>query len=121
MSDKVDKKKLNKIKEDVGLEQNQFIAMADQWLREQGIISDYAKNAIIINLYTNFPKAQMVEFYLDQEEKMIEVHLHFKLWHWLFARNTTLTDRTTSLIKQYLPDFKITAEKRRYDKRRQQD
>jgi hypothetical protein len=95
------------------------ITAGDRWLLENGIITDVTHNNIILNLYMNFPRAQYVEYFMDMEDKSIEIHLYFtKFWNWWY-KNGKLLEKAKDLLVPYLGDFKISVKKELYVKHSQ--
>lgn len=115
--EKTTEEKLKEIKDNSGMSPEQWMNTADRWLREHGIITEVTHNNITINLYMNFPKAKYVEYFMDMQNKMMEIHLHFGFWKYLFTSDAKLTEECRDLIKQYLPDYSVTAEKKIYAKK----
>ena len=109
--------KIEDIKDKAKLSPTQLMQFGDQWLRENGIITDVTHNNIILNLYTNFPHAKFVEYYMDMDEKAIEIHLHFGFWNWLRKSRAALEEDCQELIRQYLKDYTVTLEKKIYGRR----
>ena len=109
--------KYDKIKKELNFDTNAWVNTGNSWLIDNGVISDFTHNAILINLYVNFPKVRYVEYFMSVEEKTIEVHLFFSWYNYFFQREGLLVDNAKELLNQYLKDYKVTVKKKRYGKR----
>lgn len=111
---KIDKKKLDEIKDSSFKSPANFVSAADRWLRQNGIITPVLHNNIIIMLYVHFPKAKFIEYYMDPEDKEIEIHFHLPKYTHLITRESSLERKAKKLLTQYIPDFRVRAKKRRF-------
>ena len=106
-------------KKDIKLLEEIFSA-GDSWLLRYGVISPVAHNNIVANLYVHFPQAKYVEYFMNVEERAIEVIMHFDRWYlfksFLFRKEEKLIDDVFSLLREYLHDYKITVRVKRYKK-----
>jgi len=90
-----------------------FIA-GDAWLMKYGIVSPIAHNNIVTNLYMNFPQVKYLEYFLDTENRKVEVVLYIKFWRLLFTRKDRLISDAINLLKEYLYNYTITVRLKRY-------
>lgn len=88
----------------------------DAWLMKYGAVTPMMHNNIILNLYMNFPKVKYVEYVMNQEERSIKVIMHFSFLSLLFRNKENLIDSIIDLLKDYLHDYNITVELKRYKK-----
>lgn len=98
--------------------ENLFTA-GDAWLRRHGMHDNpIAHNSIVLNLYMNFPKVKYVEYFLgtDPDNKRIRVVMHYSFWNLLFMKKEAVIDDVIELLRDYLQDFDIVVELRRYKK-----
>lgn len=89
----------------------------DAWLRKFGVVDNpVAHNNMILNLRMNFPKAMGVEYYLPKnpEDRRIRVVLYFSFWRLLFCKKDQLIDAVIDLVKEYLHDYDVSVELRRW-------
>lgn len=114
MSKKVDDKDLEKIRKDSFQSPTNFVTYADKWLRDNGVITPVLHNNLIINLYVNFPKAKYIEYYMDPDALEIEIYFHLTKLPYLFTKEAKLERQARELISQYLPDYHVTARKRKF-------
>jgi hypothetical protein len=104
----------NKLKNEL----EQLFAAGDAWLRKYGVVSNVAHNNIVVMLYMNFPKVRYVEYFITQnpEDRRIQVILHFGFWNLIFKNKEAVIDSAITLLKEYLHDYDITVELKRYKK-----
>lgn len=96
-----------------------LFAAGDAWLRRHGMLDNpIAHNSIVLNLYMNFPKVKYVEYFLgtDPDDKQIRVVMHFPFWTLLFMKKEKTIDDVIDTLRDYLQDFNIIVELRRYKK-----
>lgn len=115
MNSKLDKASLQKIRDESFKDKTSFVSSADKWLRENGIITPVLHNNIIINLYVNFPKAKYIEYFMDPEAKQIEIYFHLSKVRFILTNEVKLERQARKLITEYLPDFTVSARKRKFD------
>lgn len=96
----------------------QTFAAGDAWLRGHGVLSKIAHNAIVANLYVNFPKVRYLEYFLpeDTERKKVWVRLYVPFWKLLFSRRERMIDNVIVFLRDYLKDYDIKVELKRYKK-----
>lgn len=107
MNDKKDAEDLAKI-----------ITAGDAWLLKYGIVSPVTHNNIVANLYVNFPKVKFVEYFMPQvaEERWIRVVMHFPSWYLVFKNKDKIIDQVVDLLTEYLHEYDVTVELKRYKK-----
>jgi hypothetical protein len=93
-------------------------AAGDAWLRKYGMVTSIAHNAIVTNLYVAFSKVRYVEYFLPRnpEVRKVLVVLHFPTLTLLFSSREKLVNRVVDFLKEYLHNYEITVELRRYKK-----
>jgi len=96
----------------------QEFAAGDAWLRSHGILASIQHNAIVANLYVNFPKVQYLEYFLpeDTSRRKVWVILYVPFWKLLFANRDRMVDDVIMFLREYLRDFDIKVELKRYKK-----
>jgi hypothetical protein len=94
------------------------IAAGDAWLRKYGVVTSFAHNAIVANLYVAFPKVRYVEYFLPRnpDARRVLVVLYFPTLTLLFSNRDKLVTRVTEFLREYLSGYEITVELRRYKK-----
>ncbi len=102
-------------------ELERIFAAGESWLRQYGVVQNNAivHNNIVLNLYTNFPKAKYVEYFIptDETKREMTVVLYFSAWHLLFKNRDKIIDDVIDLINQYLHDYTVRVELRRFSKK----
>lgn len=89
----------------------------DAWLRKYGAVDNpVAHNNMVVNLRMNFPKAKLVEYYMPKntEDRRIKVVLHFGFWTLLFSKTNRIIDDVIDLVKEYLYDYEVVVELKRW-------
>jgi len=100
-------------------------AAGDAWLMKYGIVSKIAHNNIVANIYVNFPKIKYLEYFMPDpnlfpNKREIHVVLYLGFWRGLLTNKEKLIDKVMDLVKEYLHDYKITVEVKRYKKNRKE-
>ena len=93
-----------------------LVSSGDAWLREYGIITPMMHNNIVLNLRMHFPKAKDVDYFMNPDEKTIHVRLFLTPWGAFTSNTTKMIDSAINLVSQYLTDYKVTAEIKRFKK-----
>lgn len=96
----------------------QLFAAGDAWLRKFGLVASVAHNAIVANLYVNFPKVRYLEYFLPEEagRRKVWVVLYIPFWKLLFTNRDRMIDEVITLLREYLSDYDIRVELKRYRK-----
>lgn len=99
-------------------ELEQVISAGTAWLTKYGVVGPIMHNNIILNLYVAFPKARYIEYFLskDTENKKVLVVLHVPMWSLLFTNKSRLIDNVIDFLREYLDNYEITVELKRYRK-----
>ena len=94
----------------------QVFAAGDAWLRRYGIVSPIAHNSIVLNLYSAFPKARYIDYFLprDMTQRKVWVRLHVPFWKLLFCNRDRLIDNVIDFLREYLHEYDIQVELKRY-------
>lgn len=95
----------------------EFYRAGDEWLRKSGVITDIHHNALILNFYVHFPRAKYLEYFMNQEDKQIELYLHYGFFARQFVNHERLQQKAQDLLKAYLPDYSITVTLQPYRKK----
>lgn len=97
---------------------DQLFAAGDAWLRKYGMVTSIAHNAIVANLYVNFPKAKYVDYFLpkDSAHRKVWVRLHVPFWKLVFTNKDKMIDQVIDFLREYLTDYDIQVELKRYRK-----
>lgn len=97
---------------------DQLFAAGDAWLRKFGIVSPIAHNAVVLNLYAAFPKVKYLEYFLpeDGSRRKVWVILYVPLLKLLFVNRNKMVDDVIEFLKEYLHDYDIQVELKRYKK-----
>lgn len=98
------------------------IAEGDEWLLEQGVVSDVSKNTIISNIYVKYKRVKFLDFDLDERERIIDMRLYVGFWTLLlmtiFGRARPLLDNVFSDLDAYLKGhYQIRVTIQRFSKR----
>lgn len=96
----------------------QTFAAGDAWLRNHGVIASIAHNAIVANLYVNFPKVRYLEYFLpeDSARKRVWVRLYVPFWKLLFLNRDKMMDDVIDFLRSYLANYDVKVELKRYKK-----
>lgn len=82
------------------------IAEGDEWLLQNGVISDVSKNTIITNIYAKYPKVRLLDFDLDEEERILDMRLYLTFWTLffmtIFGKRQKLLDDVFYNLEEYL-------------------
>lgn len=104
---------------------DQAFAAGDDWLRKQGVVSDFTLNTIIVFVYSNFPQIKNVDIDLDKQNNRIYIKLYASVWTilaWmLFRQRQKLIDLVFNWVKDYIPTYKVSVELRRSTGRREDE
>lgn len=97
---------------------NQALSAADDWLRKQGVVTDFSFNTILAFFYVNFDKIQNVELDVDRPQQRIYVRVYLTFWtlFWMtiFRQKDKFLDQSFDFLNEYLPTFEISVELLRY-------
>lgn len=96
----------------------QVIAAGDAWLRQYGVLSAIHHNAIVANLYVRFPKVRYLEYFLPPHgsSRKVWIRLYVPFWKLLFLRRDRMMDEVIDFLREYLSDYDIQVELKRYKK-----
>jgi len=82
------------------------IAEGDEWLLQNGVISDVSKNTIITNIYAQYPRVRLLDFDLDEDERILDMRLYVPFWTLLFItifrKRQKLLDDVFHNLEEYL-------------------
>lgn len=96
---------------------NQALSAGDDWLRKQGVITDFSVNTMIAWVYLNFEQVKNVEMDIDKPNQRLYVRLYLNFWTLvlmtLLRRRDVLLDTIFSWLSEYLPYYEISVELRR--------
>lgn len=97
---------------------SQALGAADDWLRKQGVLTDFSFNTILTWLYVNFEKVQNVELDVDRPQQRLYVRVYLTFWtlFWmtLFRKKDTFLDLIFNWLSEYLPTYQVSVELVRY-------
>ena len=82
-----------------------LLVQGDTWLLRHGIVTPQAHNGITLNIYIQFPKVKYLEYYLDPEDKKIDLTLYLPFWTLLFTNKERLIDDIFVMLAEYLEDY----------------
>lgn len=74
----------------------------DDWLLEQGVISDLSKNAIVIGVLASYPQVKNLEFKIDPYQKTLDMTVYISIWRLLFM---TLFFRRNKFLNSLFDDI----------------
>lgn len=103
-------------------ELQKLLQEGDAWLRKFGIVDPSMNkvfhNNIVINLYVNFPKVRYVEYFMSDkaEDRWIKIVLYLPTFTLMFTNKDKLIDEVVDLIREYLYDYDVTVELKRFRK-----
>jgi hypothetical protein len=104
---------------------DQAFSAGDDWLRKQGVVTNFTLNTIIVFVYSNFPQIKNVDIDLDKQNNRIYIKLYASLWMillWmLLRRRQKLIDLVFNWVQEYIPMYKISVELRRSTIRREDE
>jgi hypothetical protein len=94
------------------------LAAGDDWLRKQGIISDFSINTIIVSTYINFPQVRNVEIDIDRTEQKLYMRVYCSIWSILLmillGKRDKFIDSLFDWLQEYLPTYQLSVELRRW-------
>ena len=94
---------------------NQDIMLAgDDWMRQNNIVTEVTHNNIVLNLLVQYPFIKDVEYYMDTEDKVIQIHIYLGLFDLIFRRTRRLASNVMNGIKGYLYGYTVVVHVRRY-------
>ena len=97
---------------------DQALTAADDWLRKQGVVTDFSFNTILAWFYVNFEKIQNVELDVDRPKQQIVVRVYLSFWTLffmtLFRQKDKFLDQSFDFLQEYLPTFNIQVDLVRY-------
>jgi hypothetical protein len=95
----------------------------DKWLLDHGVVSDLTHNAIVTGIYANYPVVQYVDYYMDKDQKVIDLNLYIGFWRLLWLtltrRRDALLDDVFFALSDYLKDFQVRVNLKRYKRQDQ--
>lgn len=104
-------------------ELNQVLLSGDEWLRKQGIISDFSINTIIVWINLNFPKVKNVEIDVDKSNQRLYLRVYLSFWTLLFMTLFRRKDRFLDLVfnwlTEYVPLYETSIELKRWKNQHQ--
>lgn len=90
---------------------DQALSAADDWLRKQGVVTDFSFNTILAWFYVNFEKIQNVELDVDRPKQRIIVRVYLSFWTLffmtLFRQRDRFLDQCFDFMQEYLPTYEI--------------
>lgn len=98
---------------------DQLFAAGEAWLRKYGVVTNIAHNAIVTNLYVNFPKVRYLEYFLPQDvsrNRKVWVILYVPFWKLLLTNRERMIDDVIMFLREYLDGYDIQVELKRYKK-----
>ncbi len=99
-------------------ELGQALSAADDWLRKQGVVTDFSFNTILAWFYVNFEKIQNVELDVDRPKQQLVVRVYLTFWtlFWmtLFRQKDRFLDQSFDFLQEYLPTYEIQVDLVRY-------
>ena len=99
-------------------ELNQVISAGMSWLQKYGIISSVSHNNIVLNIYSAFPKVRYLEYFLpeDTSRRKVWIVLYVPLWKLIFINRERMVDDVVDFLREYLDNYDIHVQLRRYKK-----
>ena len=91
-----------------------IFAAGDAWLLKYGVVGPHVHNNIVLNLRTQFPKIQNIEYYLDSENRIIDLTIYVNKWFLIFGRKKKLLRNVFEVLMDYLHGYEIKLKLRRY-------
>lgn len=97
---------------------DQALSAGDDWLRKQGVITDFSVNTIIAWVYLNFQKVQNVEMDVDRPKQQLFMRIYLGFWTLLlmtiFKQKDTFLDEVFNWLADYLPTYEVSVELKRW-------
>lgn len=94
------------------------IEEGDRWLLDNGVVTDLTHNAIVTGIYSNYPVVRYVDYYMDKERHIIDLNIYVGFWKLLWLtltrRRDSLLDEVFFALSDYLKEFKVRVNLRRY-------
>jgi hypothetical protein len=96
----------------------QALSAGDDWLRKQGVISDFSINAILVSTYVNFPQVRNVELDIDRTNQRLYMRVYCSIWSILLMmilrRRQKFVDALFDWLQEYLPTYQLSVELKRW-------
>ena len=97
---------------------DQALSAGDEWLRKQGVITDFSINTIITWVYVNFEKVENVEMDVDRPNQRLYVRLYLSFWTLflmtIFRQKDAFLDVVFNWLTEYLPTYELSVELKRW-------
>lgn len=97
---------------------DQALSAGDDWLRKQGVITDFSINTIIAWVYLNFQKVENVEMDVDRPKQRIYMRIYLGFWTlvWMtfFRQKDQFIDTVFAWLTDYLPTYEVSVELKRW-------
>ena len=94
------------------------LSAGDDWLRKQGVITDFSINTILAWIYLNFAKVENVEMDVDRPKQQIYVRVYLRFWTLflmtIFRQKDEFLDLIFNWLAEYLPTYEISVELKRF-------
>lgn len=94
------------------------IEEGDKWLLEHGQVTDLTHNAIVTGIYVNYPVVRYTDYYMNKEAKVIDLNVYIGFWKLLWltlsGRRDSLLDDIFMALSDYLKDFQVRVNLKRY-------
>jgi hypothetical protein len=96
----------------------QALGAADDWLRKQGVLTDFSFNTILAWLYVNFEKIQNVELDVDRPNQRIYIRIYLSFWTLvimtILRRKDQFLDLIFGWLSDYVPTYQVEVRLLRY-------
>lgn len=96
----------------------QALSAGDDWLRKQGVISDFSINTILVSTYVNFPQVRNVELDIDRTNQRLYMRVYCSIWSILLMiilrRRQKFVDALFDWLQEYLPTYQLSVELKRW-------
>lgn len=97
---------------------DQALSAGDDWLRKQGVITDFSINTIIAWIYVNFQKVENVDMDVDRPNQQLYVRVYLRFWTLvfmtIFRQKDQFIDTIFAWLSEYLPTYELSVELRRW-------
>lgn len=104
---------------------DQVFSAGDDWMRKNGVVTEFTLNTIIAFIYINFPKIKNVDIDLDRRGSKIYIYLYASIWQillWIvLGRREKIVDLIFDWVRDYIPTYKVLVQLRRSKGRREDE
>jgi hypothetical protein len=97
---------------------------SDSWLMKYGMITPQKHNAVIIDLYAVFPRIKLLEYYVDPDNRRLELILYLSFWRlflmFITFRTGHFLRNVLQRLEEHFEGYAVNIKLRRLSKAKEQ-